>query len=221
MYFSILPDIRYDLKPHKFPFSSSDFTIAKNLFRRFVVNPDIFDRTVYYATYKMKSGERLDNVAYKFYENTDMDWIIALTNNITNIYKDLPMEAFALQQWAEKTYGSDVFSQVARYEITEDLKNASGTIFLRKGQIVDETFYNGNYQYNSQDSNNTIITVAGNTISKPVTRWDVLVSENDAKGEIYILRPAYVSNFITSMRKQSKYKKCSAYLESKIKTTLK
>ena len=77
MYFSILPDIRYDLKPHKFPFSSSDFTIAKNLFRRFVVNPDIFDRTVYYATYKMKSGERLDNVAYKFYENTDMDWIIA------------------------------------------------------------------------------------------------------------------------------------------------
>ena len=42
MYFSLLPDISYDQKPVSYPFSVSDKIIAKNFFRRYKLNDDIF-----------------------------------------------------------------------------------------------------------------------------------------------------------------------------------
>ena len=43
MYFSIIPNLAYDEKPIKYPFSESDFVTAKNFFRRYQVDPDVFD----------------------------------------------------------------------------------------------------------------------------------------------------------------------------------
>ena len=43
MYFSILPNIKYDVKPQSFPFSSSDYVEVNNFFRRYLINEDIFD----------------------------------------------------------------------------------------------------------------------------------------------------------------------------------
>lgn len=219
MLFSILPNIEYDVKPTRFPFSSADFTIAKNLFKRLQVNNEIFDYTLYYNKYRIRSGERLDSLAQRFYGMADYDWIIAVSNNIVNIQEDLPMDNHILQEWAEKTYGSTVYSDVRRYEIREDVKNTAGTIFFRKGQVVDETFYNGTFSYNDQDSANTEILVNGNVISKPVTIWEDEIAKNEAKAEIYILKASYVQAFITELKKQSKYKKCSAYITDKLKKT--
>ena len=48
MYFSNIPDIKYDTKPVSYPFSESDYTTAKNFFRRYKINEDIFGYTVLY-----------------------------------------------------------------------------------------------------------------------------------------------------------------------------
>ena len=50
MYFSLTPDIAYDQKPIKYPFSKSDQVVAKNFFRRYKINDDIFS----YATFFKK-----------------------------------------------------------------------------------------------------------------------------------------------------------------------
>ena len=47
MYFSLLPNIEYDEKPISYPFSESDFVVAKNFFRRYKVNDDIFSYAVF------------------------------------------------------------------------------------------------------------------------------------------------------------------------------
>ena len=57
MYFSLIPDIKYDLKPISYPFSESDYITAKNFFRRFQINKDIFDYSVYYTKYSVVNGE--------------------------------------------------------------------------------------------------------------------------------------------------------------------
>ena len=56
MYFSLIPDIKYDLKPISYPFSESDYITAKNFFRRYQVNPDLFDYAVFYKKYSIKIG---------------------------------------------------------------------------------------------------------------------------------------------------------------------
>ena len=48
MYFKLLPDIKYDQKPISYPFSESNFVVAKNFFRRFKINEDFKQYAVYF-----------------------------------------------------------------------------------------------------------------------------------------------------------------------------
>ena len=66
MYFSIVPNIIYDEKPIKYPFSESDKVVAKNFFRRYKLNDDIFSYTVYFNLHSIKDGERPDMIAQTY-----------------------------------------------------------------------------------------------------------------------------------------------------------
>ena len=221
MYFSILPNIKYDVKPQSFPFSSSDYVEVNNFFRRYLINEDIFDYTVYLNQYAVNQGVRIEYIAEEVYGRPSLDWVIALTNNITNIYEDWPMDDNVLQEWAESKYGSTVYSDLAYYEISADVKNSAGLAVLKKGQKVDSKFYNESFSYHNGDAANTVITVDGSSVASSVTLWEEVMRGNEKKRKIWIIKPAYVDPLITSLKKQSKYGKCSAYLSKKLKTTLK
>ena len=221
MYFSILPNIKYDVKPQSFPFSSSDYVEVNNFFRRYTINEDIFDFTVYLNQYAVRQGIRLEFIAEEIYGRPELDWVIALTNNITNVYEDWPMDDNSLQKWAEEKYGSTVYSDLAYYEISTDVKNSTGLAVLKKGQKVDSNFYNESFSYNNGDAANTVITVDGSSVASPVTLWEEVVRQNEEKRKIWVIKPQYIDPLMTSLKKQSKYGKCSAYLSKKLKTTLK
>jgi len=219
MYFSILPNLKYDKKQQSFPFSSSDYILVKNFFRRFQVNPDIFDYAVFYNKIVVDNNARIEQVADSVYGSTGLDWVVAITNDITNIHQDWPVSDYSLQKWVEGQY-NDPYSTTRYYEITKDVKNEEGTIFLKKGQKVDKTFYDGNFQYNSQDANNGIISIPGNTISSPVSIFEDETRKNDAKREIYIIKSQFVKPLVADLKKQSTYNKCSAFVSKKVKETL-
>ena len=221
MYFSILPNIKYDVKPQSFPFSSSDYVEVNNFFRRYLINEDIFDYTVYLNQYAVNQGVRIEYIAEEIYGRPSLDWVIALTNNITNIYEDWPMDDNVLQEWAESKYGSTVYSDLAYYEISADVKNSAGLAVLKKGQKVDSKFYNESFSYHNGDAANTVITVDGSSVASPVTLWEEVSRQNEEKRKIWVIKPTFIDPLINSLKKQSTYGKCSAYLSKKLKTTLK
>ena len=221
MYFSILPNIKYDVKPQSFPFSSSDYVEVNNFFRRYLINEDIFDYTVYLNQYAVNQGVRTEYIAEEVYGRPSLDWVIALTNNITNIYEDWPMDDIVLQEWAEDKYGSTVYSDLAYYEISADVKNSAGLAVLKKGQKVDSKFYNESFSYHNGDAANTVITVNGSSVASPVTLWEEVSRQNEEKRKIWVIKPTFIDPLINSLKKQSTYGKCSAYLSKKLKTTLK
>ena len=171
--------------------------------------------------YAVRQGIRLEFIAEEIYGRPELDWVIALTNNITNVYEDWPMDDNILQKWAEEKYGSTVYSDLAYYEISTDVKNSTGLAVLKKGQKVDSNFYNESFSYNNGDAANTVITVDGSSVASPVTLWEEVVRQNEKKRKIWIIKPQYIDPLLTSLKKQSKYGKCSAYLSKKLKTTLK
>ena len=219
MYFSILPNLKYDKKQQSFPFSSSDYILVKNFFRRFQVNPDIFDYAVFYNKMIVENNMRIEQVADKVYGSSGLDWVIAVTNDITNLYQDWPVSDYSLQKWVESEY-SDPYSTIRYYEIKEDVKNDKGTIFLKKGQKVDKTFYDGTFTYNNEDVNNSVSTIPGNTISKGISIFEDETRRNDVKREIYIIKGQFVKPLIADLKKQSTYNKCSAFVSKKVKETL-
>jgi hypothetical protein len=213
MYFSFIPDIKYDEKPVKFPFSQSEYITAKNFFRRFKIDEDYFQYSVYFNKYAVTDSDRLDTISEKFYGSPFYDWVVALTNNIINAQFDWPVKEWQLRDLVENPDATH------HYE-TIEVVNSEGTVVLQGGLQVDERFVNTPYKYVDTTTPNVIYTTrAGNNITNRVTNLDQATRENDAKREIFILKPIYLQSFVTEFREQNLYSESSNYISSTLKQT--
>ena len=208
MYFSIVPNISYDEKPISYPFSESDFVVAKNFFRRYRVNDDVFSNAVIFQQYSIEDGERPDSLANKAYGNSFYDWVILLVNNMVNVQYDWPMTNYEIYKVLESEY-DDPYGTIHHYE-TDEIGP------YKAGQRVDETFYNGTHKLNI---NGAITTKNGNEICGPVTVAECFHRENEKKREIYLLKPGYLQSFVDDFRKQNLYKKSGNYINQRLKAT--
>lgn len=219
MYFSLIPDIKYDLKPVSYPFSESDYITAKNFFRRFQVNKDLFDYSTYYTKYSIVSGDRLDTISNKFYGDPSYDWVIVLTNNSVNPLFSIPLEEFTLQKHSEDKYGEDkTYSGIHHYVTLEVKTNQviDGVTVnaLDAGIIVDKTFFNSPFEY---WDGSTYVTVAGNTVCRPVSNYEYEIDQNEKKREIFILKPAYFTRFVSEFKSANKYSESSDFISERLK----
>ena len=209
MYFSILPNIQYDEKPISYPFSESDFVVAKNFFRRYKINDDIFSTVTLFKKYSIPDGERPDALAQKAYGNPFYDWVILLTNNLVNAQYDWPKSNYEVYKIGESEY-DDPYSEIHHYEVKETIGHYNA------GVRVDETFYNGTHKVNI---NGTVTTKNGNEICSPVTVAEWLQDENEKLREIYLLKPRYLQGFVDDFRKKNLYKKDDNYINQRLKKT--
>jgi|TARA_B100001996_G_scaffold287547_1_gene227788 hypothetical protein len=211
MYFKNLPNIQYNQKPISYPFSESDTIIAKNLFKRFQVNANVFSHGVYFKKYTIQDGERPDSLAKKAYGDVFYDWVILITNNMVNAQYDWPMTNHQIYKTIENEY-TDPYSEIHHYVIKDDIGQ------FKKDVWVDETFYNGTHKIYNSDTG-TYISKAGNTIAQAVPVAEHFTTENDKKREIYLLKPAYFQMFVNDFKKQNIYLKSSNYINKKLKAT--
>ena len=208
MYFSIVPNISYDEKPISYPFSEADFVTAKNFFRRYKINDDVFSNAVFFEKYSIEEGERPDTLADKAYGDPFYDWVILLTNNMVNAQYDWPLTNYQIYKTLESEY-DDPYGTIHHYETYEIGQYPAG---LR----VDEQFYNSTHKINL---NGGIVTKNGNEICRPVTIAEWFSSENEKKREIYLLKPDYVQSFVDDFTKQNLYKRSGSYINQRLKQT--
>lgn len=208
MYFSLVPNIEYDEKPISYPFSDSDYVTAKNFFRRFRINEDVFSYAVYFKQYTIKDGERADVIADKAYGNPFYDWVVLLTNNMINAQYDWPLSSFELSKMLESEF-DDPYGTIRHYE-TYNVGQ------YEEGLHVDETFYNSTHKLNI---NGTYTIKNGNEICRPVTIAEYYTEENEKKRQIYLLKPAYFRQFIDDFRKKNLYKESNGYVSQRLKKT--
>jgi hypothetical protein len=214
MYFSFIPNIQYDRKPIQYPFSESDFVVAKNFFRRYQVNPDVFSYAVYFKKYAVIEGERLDNIAEKAYGDPFFDWIIALTNNMIDPLFGLPLSENELRKTLESSY-DDPYSTIKHYE-TYEIKTNSGVTVLKSGLVVDERFYSSPFKYWNGTS---VEQIPGSDASRAVTIFEYESNENEKKREIFLLKPRYLDAFLSDFRKTNLYGKSSDFIDNRLKKT--
>ncbi len=217
-YFSLVPNLKYDQKPISYPFSESDFVIAKNFFKRFRINSDVFDQSQLYNRITIDdSVRRLDIVSEALYGRPDYDWIIILTNGLINPLFDFPLTATQLQKQVEKSY-KDPYNTIRHYEIVANSvqEEVFGRVLYDEGTHVDETFYTNSHKYFFDGS---VEFAAGRDLSFPVTIFQYEEKLNDDKRNMYALKPSLIEPFIDDIRRQTQYKKSSAFLNSKLKQT--
>lgn len=133
----------------------------------------------YYFEYTLKDGDRFDLIAYRFYDDPDLWWLIVLFNQMFNVTDQYPVDDRLMNEYIAKYYWLDDPSQPNHYV---DLD----------GNIVSPLALKIKYKYNSIEE----------AISKlkltPVLNYDLLRWENDQKRNIKLLHP----DLIATVKKQ-------------------
>ena len=205
-YFDLFPDVQLPSFSDKRN-SSKDFITIKNLFKRGKVREDFFQNVTAFYQYSIVGDDTPDNVAQKVYDNDQLDWVVLIANNIINIRDEWPMSQYDFQRYLDNKYDSVQLSQIHHYETTE-IRSPNGKLLLQSGLTVDADF-TFSYSYGTT-------TYSVNSVTS-VSNFQHEVSKNDAKRNIYLVRPEYVGTVINDMREIMTYTDSSQYINRKLK----
>ena len=190
--------------------SSTDFVKSKNLFKRAKIRDDIFRDAVAFEEFAIQGDDRPDNVAFKAYGDSNLDWVVLLSNNILNVRDEWPMSDTDLNRYLDNKYTQEHLNDVHHYETKEIVHPSTGALLLSEGLVVDSTF-----QFNYYDQGNK--TILGTEVMGAVTNYQYEVNKNDAKRTIYLLRTNFLTQIFLDMKEIMRYTDSSQYIDSRTK----
>ena len=200
-YFKKIPDFEY---VSRLPDAKiSDYIRVKNLFKKGYLKEDIFQDLTLFTKYQVQGNERPDNVAYKVYNDPSLDWIVLLSNNIINIQTEWPMQQYELDRYLLDKYESyEKLNEIHHYE-TIEITNSNGVKIVEEGLTVDSDFSVTFYDWMID----SLETKSG--ITNPITNYEYEMKIEDAKRNIFLLKPDYVHVVKDDMTSIMRYKKGS------------
>ena len=202
-YFSKGPDFEY---VSRLPDAKiGDYIRVKNLFKRAALKNDILSDLAFHTKYEIHGDDRPDNVAYEYYGSSTLDWLVLTCNNIINIQSEWPMlqndfDRFLLDKY--ETYEN--LNATHHYE-TKEIKNSLDVIIVPE-KLECESDYSVTYF----DSNvGREVTVLSADCTTEVTNYTYEERIEDAKRNIYLLKPRYLGVIKDDMEIAMPYKKGS------------
>ena len=211
-YFSYVPDFNYVDRSANARIGSQ--VKVKNLFRRIKLREDIFQDTTVFEKYQIKGDDRPDNVANAFYGDSELDWLVLVSNNIINIQTEWPMPQLTFDSFVLDKYGSyEKLNEVHHYESVE-VKNQKGIVILKEGLTVDQ---GASYTYYEEGQTSFVTT---GDISKPVTNLTYETRIEEDKRNISLIKARYLPVILDDIDKEMKYKKGSSdYISGTLKSS--
>jgi hypothetical protein len=198
-YFRRVPNFEYVSRDSNAK-NISDYIPVKNLFKRGKLREDIFGNLSFFEKYSIIGDERPDNVAFKFYDDETLDWIILLSNNILNIQDEWPMTQRLFDKVMLEKYGSyeTLYSGIHHYE-TEEVKNSLGITIVPAGIQVDRDFFT---EYNDNEE-----IIYRQDVVTPITNYEYEIKIEEEKRNIFILKPSYLNIVFDDLEDLMTYKK--------------
>ena len=200
-YFSQVPNFEY---VSRLPNAKiGDYIQVKNLFKKGKLRDDIFQNLAFFTKYQIVGDDRPDNIAFEVYNDSSLDWLVLICNNIINIQTEWPMTQQAFDDYVLDKYGSyDALNNIHHYE-TIELKNSQGVVMVPAGLQVPSNYTISFYDYFVDRQVNS-----GN-ITVPVTNYEYEEKLENNKRNIFLLKPRYLNVVLDDMDDIMAYRKGS------------
>ena len=166
-YFNKFPLMAYNIK------GDSTYKLVPDILRRVKLRANIRNGMFMFDNYDVKEGEKPEDVAYKWFGDAQLHWVILMTNNVTDRYYEWPLTQPQFQIHLEDKYGVGNIDATHHYEISQ----TSGPTTSRDNSHLVEV--------NSDASGATAI-----------TNREYEQREQDKIRQIRLLNPRYLSTFI-------------------------
>lgn len=90
----------------KFPIITYSNTLTIDISRRVVIANTIQQDMFAYFPYELKTHQRPDTIAERYYNDPTYDWLVYLSNKTTDPYYDLPMDDSTFTNYINAKYGN-------------------------------------------------------------------------------------------------------------------
>tara|TARA_Y100000590_G_scaffold283039_1_gene318389 strand:- start:272 stop:952 length:681 start_codon:yes stop_codon:yes gene_type:complete len=204
-YFRNLSDFEYvNRTSSKEGRSFGDYTKVKNLFKKGKLREDIFQDTTFFTKYTINGDDRPDNVADEIYGDSNLDWIVLLSNNIINIQSEWPMSQADFNTYLTEKYDSEteIFSGIHHYEANQ-VETSEGVVIIPSGMRVGVAQSVTYFDFWRKQQ----VTVTD--IALPVTNYTYEEKINNDKRNIYLLKSEYLNIVFDDMEEMMTYKEGS------------
>ena len=207
-YFRQLPELDYPSLANDRK-SAYDYQVVKNIFKRAIVRNDIFDEVTAFTKYSVEGDERPDQVAFNFYGDSGLDWVVLTTNNIIHVRDEWPMGPNDFLTYVNSKYTTQELSNIHHYE-TKIIRDSRGRLIQPKGLTVPAG------HYISFLDNGALRTESSLT---SFTFFEHETNLNDEKRNINVLRPEYLTIFLEDFEEIMEYKPSRQFVTDKLKKT--
>ena len=167
-YFSKFPKGVYDIAGDK------KLKLVTDIMRRVKVRAKILNEASLYDDYDVPSGERPEVTAFKHFGDTELHWVILLTNDITDAYYGWPLSDQDFEKYVTDKYANP--QGIHHYEITQSSGNTTGS-------SPDD--YSHKIEVNETESG-----------AESVSNYEYERREQDKIRSIKLLDPAFLGLFI-------------------------
>ena len=209
-YFKYIPDFDYVSRLPKAQ-SISDYLRVKNLFKRTKISQTIFDDLTYFTKYQIIADERPDNIAYKIYGDSNLDWMVMLANNITNLQNEWPLEEQSFYRFLINKYGSEAGIETVHHYETQKVIDSKEKVIVPKGLEVPS-----NYSVTFLDSGTRTEQIR-TSITDEITNRQYEEKIQDEKRNIFLIKPRFTGLILEEMERVMEYPKGSTqYVSSKV-----
>lgn len=169
-YFRRFPKMIYDMK------NDNNYKLLPDILRRVKQRSAIKSGQFIFDNYDVKENEKPEDVAYKWFGDAQLHWIILMTNDITDRYYDWPLNTPQFAEFLTDKYGAGSEDGTHHYEISRTSGRTSG-------RGPDD--YSHKVECNSDESGATTI-----------TNREYEQREQDNKRQIRLLNQRYLNDFI-------------------------
>ena len=142
-YFNRFPLMAYDVAGDK------NYKLLPNIIKRVKLRSGLRSGSFLFDNYDVKDGENPEDIAFKWFGDAQLHWVILMTNNITDRYYQWPLTQPQFQEYLTDKYGVGSEDAVHHYENTQ----ASG-----KTSSSGPNDFSHKVEVNSDDGDPDIIT---------------------------------------------------------------
>jgi hypothetical protein len=206
-YFQRVPDFNY---VSRLPDSKiGDYIRVKNLFKKGKLREDIFQNLAFFEKYKIVGDDRPDNVAFEIYNDSSLDWVVLLSNNVLNVQSEWPLPQTDFDRFVLDKYGDydTLYNGIHHYE-TIEIKNTQGVTIVPAGLQVDSSYSVSYYDFF------TDLQVTTGNLATPITNYEYEEKVENDKRNIFLLKPRYLNIVFDDMEEIMQYKKGSSQFVS-------
>jgi len=176
MYFNKFPLMAYDMK------NNGNYKLLPDIMRRVKLRSGIAAGRFLFDNYNVITGDKPEDIAFKYYGDAEYHWVILLTNNITDRFYQWPLTQPQFDAFLTDKYGKGSEDAIHHYELAQTsgaTTSRDDSHMLEVNSDTDNATSISNRQHEEriQDKNRQIRLLDKRYLSQFVEEFFALVSK--------------------------------------------